>query len=86
MQGFFREQLEEVRHDLAVAGAGVFAPLGDLIVAHEEHAAVLAALDDGAAVAIAGEGQLLAEHAALVHRFKHRAPAVGVQAQQLRAA
>ena len=86
VQGFAREQTEEVRHDLRVAIAGVFAPLGDLVVAHEEDAAVLAAGDDGAAVAKAGEGQLLAEDAALVHCFEHRAAPVGMQADKLGAA
>ena len=86
MQGLFREQLEEVRYDLTVAGAGVFAALCDLVIAHEDDAAVLAALDERAAVAKAGERQLLAKDAALVHAFKHGAVAVGVQAQKRRAA
>lgn len=86
MQRLFREQLEEVRYDLAVAGAGVFAALCDLVIAHEDDAAVLAALDERAAVAKAGERQLLAKDTALVHAFKHGAVAVGVQAQKRRAA
>ena len=69
-----------------MAVAGVFAPLGDLVVAHEEDAAVLAAGDDGTAVAKAGEGQLLAEDAALVHCFEHRAAPVRMQADKLGAA
>lgn len=73
MQRLFREQLEEVRYDLTVAGAGVFAALCDLVIAHEDDAAVLAALDERAAVAKAGERQLLAKDAALVHAFKHGA-------------
>ena len=83
VQGFAREELKEIRHDLAVAGTGVFAPLGDLIVAHEKNAAVLAAGNERAAVAKAGKGQFLAENAALVHRFEHRAAAVRVQTQEL---
>ena len=86
VQGFFREKLKEVRHDLTVAGAGVFAPLGDLIVTHKEDAAVLAAGDDGTAVTKAGKGQLLAENAACIHRFEHCTAAVGVQADELGAA
>ena len=82
MQGLFREQLEEVRYDLTVAGTGIFAPLGDLVVAHEDYAAILAALDERAAVAKAGERQLFAEDAAFLQRFEHGAVAVRMQAQK----
>ena len=80
-QRLFGNEPEQIFRDLGVAGAGVAASLGDLIVGDEADLAVrVGGYIDG--VLIAGKSKTFTEQSALLHPFQNGTAAVFIGADQ----